>query len=92
MDDQGLERHRVIVLAATAVILSWGVAGLLQEPDGFTDALYGPDYTISETRPGSVLEEAGFQARDSVVTVEGIPVVELGMYSRWPRSLSRPSV
>lgn len=89
MDEKSLRRHRVIVLAATVVILSWGVAGLLQEPDGFTNALYAPDYTIPETRPGSVLEEAGFQAGDSVVTVEGIPVVELGMYSRWPRSLSR---
>lgn len=89
MDEQSLKRHRLTVLAATVVIVSWGVAGLLQESDGFTDALYAPDYTIPEIRPGSVLEEAGFLAGDSVVTVEGIPVVELGMYSRWPRSLSR---
>ncbi|MCK5650327.1 MAG: hypothetical protein KAJ42_03075 [Gemmatimonadetes bacterium] len=89
MDEQSLKRHRLTVLAATVVIVSWGVAGLLQESDGFTDALYAPDYTIPGIRPGSVLEEAGFLAGDSVVTVEGIPVVELGMYSRWPRSLSR---
>jgi hypothetical protein len=89
MDEHCLKHHRIIVLTATALILTWGLAGLLQEPAGYTNALYAPDYTIPEIRPGSVLEEAGFEPGDSVVTVEGIPVVELGMYSRWPRSLSR---
>ena len=89
MNDQSPKRHRFIVVAAAILIVSWAVAGLVQEPDGFTNALFAPDYTIPGVREGSPLAEAGFQAGDSVVTVEGIPVVELGMYSRWPRTLSR---
>ena len=84
------KRHRTWVPAAAAVIVTWGMLGLFSGTNaGYTDALFQPDYTILYAPEGSPLDEAGFQIGDSVVTVEGIPVVELGMYSRWPRSLLR---
>ncbi len=84
------KRHRMWVAAAAAAILTWGTVGLFSGRDaGYTDALFEPDYTIRYAPEGGPLDEAGFQVGDSVVTVEGIPVTELGMYSRWPRSLSR---
>lgn len=81
--------RRLELLAAAVLLSLWGIAGLLTDRAGYTDALYEPDYTIAHVPQGGVLDEAGFQVGDSVVAVEGIPVEELGMYSRWPRSLSR---
>ncbi|NJD18908.1 MAG: PDZ domain-containing protein [Gemmatimonadetes bacterium] len=82
--------ERRFELLGTAVLLTaWGLAGFLFNPSGYTDALYEPDYTIQNVPEGGVLAEAGFQQGDTVVAVEGIPVEELGMYSRWPRALSR---
>ena len=86
--DKAHERRFELLIAAVLVTL-WGGWGLLGERSGYTDSLYEPDYTIREAVTGTVLEEAGFQPGDSVVAVEGIPVEELGMYSRWPRSLAR---
>jgi len=76
-------------LALAILLTGWGLFGLLGDTRGYTDALYWHDYTIPVVPAGGVLEEAGFQPGDSVVSVEGIPVETLGMYSRWPRWLSR---
>lgn len=81
--------RRLGFLTFGILLTIWGGSGLLGDTRGYTDALYWPDYTLPEIPPGSVLEEAGFQPGDSVVSVEGIPVETLGMYSRWPRALSR---
>lgn len=83
-------RHgRLFVPALALLLTTYGVWGLFGQEEGYTDALYWPDYTIRQILPGTPLAEAGFQPGDSVLSVEGIPVTELGMYSRWPRSLSR---
>lgn len=82
-------RTTALTLSAAAALTAWSLFGVFGPRAGFTDALFQPDYTIQHIQPGGPLEEAGFQAGDSVLSVEGIPVVELGMYSRWPRSLSR---
>jgi len=82
-------RLRFWLLAGAVALTLWGFAGAFATHVGYTDALYWPDYTLPYVEPGGVLEEAGFQPGDSVVSVEGIPVTTLGMYSRWPRSLSR---
>lgn len=87
MDKAHERRFEFLVYAA--LVTAWGVAGLVFNPSGYTDALYEPDYTIRHVPEGSPLAEAGFQVGDTVVAIEGIPVQELGMYSRWPRSLSR---
>ncbi len=68
---------------------TWALLGLFRGERGFAGALFEPDYTIQNFESGGPLDEAGFEVGDSVVMVEGIPVEELGMYSRWPRSLSR---
>jgi hypothetical protein len=80
---------RVAFLTAAVTLSALGIWSLVGRTEGYTDALFEPDYRILMAPPGGPLAEAGFQPGDSVVSVEGIPVVGLGMYSRWPRSLSR---
>ena len=86
--DKAHER-RFELLGLAALVSAWGVAGFLSAASGYTDALYEPDYTIQHVPEGGVLAQGGFQRGDTVVAVEGIPVEDLGMYSRWPRSLIR---
>ena len=76
-------------LSLAILVTLWAAWGFAEGNRGYTDALYDPDYTIRHAPPGGVLAEAGFQAGDSVLSVEGRAVEALGMYSRWPRSLSR---
>lgn len=87
MDKAHERRFEFLVFAV--LLTAWGGAGHFTDRSGYTDALYEPDFTIRHAPAGGVLAEAGFQVGDTVVAVEGIPVEELGMYSRWPRSLSR---
>jgi hypothetical protein len=82
-------RLRFWFLLAACALTAWSAVGTFGNDSGYTGALYWPDYTIPYVEPGGVLDAAGFQPGDSVVSVEGIPVEELGMYSRWPRSLAR---
>jgi len=89
MDSSMAGGKRSGVLAVAALLTGFGALGLFGRNEGYTDALYWPDYTIPEVPSGGPLEEAGFQPGDSVVSVEGIPVTSLGMYSRWPRFLAR---
>ncbi len=81
--------NRWIFLVVAIVLTGLGLEGVFGNDLGYTNALFEPDYTISYVPADGPLAEAGFLAGDSVVSVEGIPVVELGMYSRWPHSLSR---
>ena len=89
METSGARRRKGWVVVLAAVISLYALANQFGEGEGYTDALYWHDYTLPEVPPGGPLEEAGFLPGDSVVSVEGIPVEELGMYSRWPRSLAR---
>jgi len=82
-------RRKAVFLTAAVILTVGGVVGVFGSSVGYTDALFEPDYTIFYAPPEGPLAEAGFQSGDSVISVEGIPVVELGMYSRWPKSLSR---
>ncbi len=86
--DKAHER-RFELLGLAVLLTAWGGAGFLTRAGGYTDALYEPDFTIRHAPEGGVLAEASFQVGDTVVAVEGIPVEEVGMHSRWPRSLSR---
>lgn len=70
-------------------ITTWASAGVVWAPAAAPEVLFEPDYIIRHAPEGGVLREAGFLAGDSVLSVEGIPVSRLGMYSRWPRSLAR---
>jgi hypothetical protein len=82
-------RRNAMVVAAASVLTVSGLLGVFGNSAGYTDALFEPDYTMTHVPPDGPLAEAGFQPGDSVISVEGIPVVDLGMYSRWPRSLAR---
>jgi len=90
MEQETLRRHRVFAVVAVVVIVAWGAGGFFdRRDDGRIEPLFEPDYNILYAPSGGTLDRAGFQVGDSVISVEGIPVVELGMYSRWPRTLSR---
>ena len=82
-------RRKVIILTTAVILTVSGLVGVFGNKAGYTDALFEPDYTILHAPPDGPLAEAGFQPGDSVITVEGMPVGELGMYSRWPKSLAR---
>jgi len=82
-------RQSGLLLLLALLLTGMGLVSALWSPDGYTDALFEPDFTIQHVPPDGVLAEAGFQQGDSVITVEGIAVETLGMYSRWPRSLAR---
>jgi len=85
-----VSRSRSWVVVAVLAIVVWGIAGFLdQRNTGFAGPLFEPDYMIEQVPAGGPLDQAGFQPGDRVVSVEGTPVEELGMYSRWPRPLSR---
>lgn len=83
-------RHGGTILLVTAIALvAWGAVGLVQGMDsGFTGGLYDPEYRVPGVLPGGAAEKAGFKAGDRVISVDGIPIEELGMESRWPRSLA----
>jgi hypothetical protein len=84
-----VRRRRVLLLAAAIGLVGWGSLGLYQGlHNGFTGGLYDPEYVVPGVMPGGEADKAGFQAGDRVISVEGRPVGELGMESRWPRSLT----
>ena len=85
-----VSRSRRWVLVAVLAIVVWGIAGFFDQRNaGFAGPLFEPNYIIEHVPAGGPLDQAGFQPGDRVVSVEGVPIEELGMYSRWPRSLSR---
>ncbi len=84
-----LSSHRPTVRLTATLITLWVVAGFVVNRSlGYSDAFYGPDYTVQGVIPGGVADSAGFRPGDRVVTVENIPVEGLGMQSRWPRALT----
>jgi hypothetical protein len=85
-----ISNRRVAVwLIVGLLLVSWGIFGffdrLQQGRGGFTYF----DYTINYVNSGGAAEKAGLQVGDRVVSVEGIPVETLPLYSRWPHALSR---
>jgi hypothetical protein len=84
-----VKRRRVLFLAAALAITAWGAVGFYQGlHSGFSGGLYDPQYVVPGVMPGGLAEKSGFQAGDRVISVEGTPVEDLGMESRWPRSLA----
>lgn len=81
-------RQRALMLASALIIVAWGGVGLYQGLNtGFSGGLYDPEYRIVQSGRGSLAERSGLKPGDRVISVEGRPVEELGMESRWPRSL-----
>lgn len=84
-----LFKRRLSLLLAAAALVAWGGFGLWQGlHTGFSGGLYDPGYRVPGVRPASPAATAGFQPGDRIVSVAGKPVEQLGMESRWPRSLA----
>jgi len=67
----------------TLVVL-WGVAGFVMAPRyGETGFFYGPDYIVRTVLEGSTAEASGMRRGDRVKSVDGVPVEDLPMQSRW---------
>ena len=80
--------QRTLMLTVAVVIALWGSVGLYQGLNtGFSGGLYDPEYRIPDVRRGGLADKSGFKAGDRVISVQGKRVEELGMESRWPRSL-----
>ena len=64
----------------------WGVVGFVMERgEGETGFFYGPDYLVRTVMEESPAEAAGVQLGDRVVSIDGTPVEDLPMQSRWRR-------
>ncbi len=88
--EMGARHQRILMVAAAVFLIAWGGFGFYRGlHGGFSGGLYDPSYRVVGVFPGSLADKAGFRPGDRVISVEGIPVGELGMESRWPRSLAR---
>ena len=89
MDALRMKRRRLLVLAAAIGLLAWCGFGVYRRQNGgFTGGLYDPEYRVPGVIPGGWADRSGFMAGDRVISVEGRPVEELGMESRWPLGLA----
>lgn len=88
MAEHDVIRRRVVMGVCAALITAWGAIGLVGGLNsGFSGGLYDPSYRVPGVWPGGLADRSGFRAGDRVISVEGRPVDELGMESRWPRAL-----
>lgn len=75
---------RGLVSGLSLLVVLWGLAGFVMEPRyGETDFFYGPDYRVRTVTEGGPADEAGLQVGDRMVSVDGVPVEDLPMQSRW---------
>jgi hypothetical protein len=82
-------RYGLWMTVVAVVLVAWGIAGIFDRRQfGRGDFTYMPDYQVLHLRPEGAAAQAGMQAGDRVVSVAGIPVEDLPLYSRWPRSLA----
>ena len=89
MDALLVKRRRLLLLAAAIGLVGWGGFGFYGRQDsGFTGGLYDPEYRVPGIVPGGWADKSGFKAGDRVISVEGRPIEELGMESRWPLALA----
>lgn len=79
----------VLLLGAAVVITAWGTIGFFQGLRvGFSGGLYGPRYIVEGVMPGGPGQKAGLRPGDRIISVEGRPIEDVGMESRWPLALS----
>ena len=80
--------QRALMLTSVVVLTVWGSVGLYRGLNtGFSGGLYDPEYRIPGVRSGGLADNSGFKPGDRVISIQGRPVEELGMESRWPRYL-----
>jgi hypothetical protein len=79
--------HKALLLTAAVAITAWGVIGYLDRRQlGRAEFMYDLDYSLMVV-PDGPAAQAGMQDGDRMVSVEGVMVEDLPLYSRWPRSL-----
>jgi hypothetical protein len=89
MESLTAKRPELTLLVVAVAITIWGIVGFFEHQDnGWGAYTYSPDYIVNFVEPGGAGDEAGLQIGDRVISVEGIPVEELPLYSRWPHSLA----
>ena len=78
-------RAPYLVLAILLTVL--GAASLvLEQSEGWGGFNYGMDRVIRVVEPNTAGEAAGLQSRDSLVSIDGRPAIDLPMQSRWART------
>ena len=89
MNSPTANSRKALFLIATAAVIVWGIIGFIDAPNrghgGFQ--YYSPDYLIQHIEPDGPADVAGLKEGDRMLTVKGIPVEELPLYSRWPLSV-----
>jgi len=79
--------RKALLLTAAAAITAWGILGFVdRRGHGRGEFVYDLEYNVM-VMPDGPAAEAGMQDGDRMISVEGIMVEDLPLYSRWPRSL-----
>ncbi len=87
MNERRARRLGTLLSVAALLLVVWLGAGFAQWPhNGWGGYMYGPEYIVDGVEPGGAAEEAGIRAGDRVISVDGRPVEELPMQSRWART------
>ena len=82
-------RYAASLIVVAVAIIVWGIAGFIDRPGfGWGGYVYSPDYIVEGVEPGGAADKAGLEDGDRVISVQGIAVEDLPLYSRWPRSLA----
>jgi len=86
---QPTDRDRKWLAAIAVALLVWGAWGFFDANRwGRGGYVYSPTYVVEGVEQGGAAEEAGLRAGDRVLTIDGLPVEDLPLYSRWPRDLA----
>jgi hypothetical protein len=87
MDHDSILRLRPWLVATSLVLAAWGIVGLVQRPGvGRSGFMYRLDNVVEIVTPGSGADRAGLKPGDRLLSVDGRPVEQVPMQSRWPRT------
>ena len=79
--------RKALQLTAAVAITAWGIFGFIDRRQrGRAEFMYDLEYNVM-VMPDGPAAAAGMQNGDRMISVEGIMVEDLPLYSRWPRSL-----
>ena len=88
MDGRISDRRVAALMIVALLLIVWGCLGFFERLQYGRGGFTYFDQAINYVERGGAAEEAGLEVGDRVVSVEGILVEDLPLYSRWPRDLS----